>query len=460
MKKRVISILLTVAVILSVMPMATASSGASYTVTTIFEREVEYPYFQGDVARNFYDGVAGVRVGYDTNGYQTSDWVFINTSGEVVFSLEGVGRVGSFNDGLAVARVGNIQTGKWGFINTSGEMVIPAVYDGVNHFSEGLAEVLIDENLGFINTSGEMVIPAVYGGVKSFSEGLAAVLVGNKWGFINSRGETVIPAEYDDVCWFGFNEGLAAVSFGNWETGYKWGFVNTSGEMVIPAIYNYAQHFSEGLAFVSGDEGAAYINASGEVVLPFTYFHVSYDSGFTEGLAVVMGVENNWWDAEWGFINTSGEVVIPFGVYGHQVGLAGIITSVFRGGLAIVSSVDVNNASSYGVIDTNGEIVIPIEYDDVMYMGNVGKVAYYGLSRNDITTIVAVTANTLTVLADPVIDNALAILRYVVGLSTATPVTVETHDYDGNGVVEIADALQVLRYVVGLSSPLDKLYPR
>jgi len=48
------------------------------------------------------------------------------------------------------------------------------------------------------------------------------------------------------------------------------------------------------------------------------------------------------------------------------------------------------------------------------------------------------------------LDDALAILRYVIGLSSEIEVTVATHDFDGNGKVEIADALLVLRRIVGL----------
>jgi len=48
------------------------------------------------------------------------------------------------------------------------------------------------------------------------------------------------------------------------------------------------------------------------------------------------------------------------------------------------------------------------------------------------------------------IKVALDILRHIVGLPTEIEVTVETHDFDGNGIIEIADALLVLREVVGL----------
>jgi len=62
----------------------------------------------------------------------------------------------------------------------------------------------------------------------------------------------------------------------------------------------------------------------------------------------------------------------------------------------------------------------------------------------------------LSVSAKPLLNNrtevfdALEILRHVIDLPTETEVTVATHDFDGNGVIEVADALIALRYVIGL----------
>jgi hypothetical protein len=50
----------------------------------------------------------------------------------------------------------------------------------------------------------------------------------------------------------------------------------------------------------------------------------------------------------------------------------------------------------------------------------------------------------------PEFDIALAILRYVIGLSTEIPICVTTHDFNDDGVVDIADALIVLRWIIGL----------
>lgn len=57
--------------------------------------------------------------------------------------------------------------------------------------------------------NGREVIPAKFDEVDSFNEGLATVKINGKWGFIDPSGKLVIPARYDNV-WY-FREGLAAV---------------------------------------------------------------------------------------------------------------------------------------------------------------------------------------------------------------------------------------------------------
>jgi hypothetical protein len=61
----------------------------------------------------------------------------------------------------------------------------------------------------------------------SFNEGLAAVQVGDyetgKRGFVDKRGKFVINPQFDYA--FAFSEGLAAVRVGDAKTG-KWGYVS------------------------------------------------------------------------------------------------------------------------------------------------------------------------------------------------------------------------------------------
>ena len=199
-------------------------------------------------------------------------------------------------------------TGKYGYIH-NGSIVIPAKYDDVWYFSEGLAKVKINGKWGFIDKSGTLVIPARYDGAGDFSEGLAWVKINGKNGFIDKSGTLVIPARYDGACYF--SEGLAGVKVNG-----KLGFIDKSGTLVIPARYDDAWDFSEGLAMVNINGKWGFIDKSGTLVIPTRYDDAL---NFHEGLA---GVKIN---GKYGFIDKSGTLVIPArydGVYGFKNGKA------------------------------------------------------------------------------------------------------------------------------------------
>jgi hypothetical protein len=71
---------------------------------------------------------------------------------------------------------------QWGFSDASKKLIIPARYDYVERFSEGLALVALsgkngrtDRKYGFIDKSGKEVIPLKYDSIKLPYEGLAEV---------------------------------------------------------------------------------------------------------------------------------------------------------------------------------------------------------------------------------------------------------------------------------------------
>lgn len=86
--------------------------------------------------------------------------------------------------------------GKWGFYDGF-KTVIPAMYDEVFFFKDGLAAAELDEKCGYINPENEVVIPFDYETAMSFSEGYASVVKGGKCGYINKENEVVIPFVYD-----------------------------------------------------------------------------------------------------------------------------------------------------------------------------------------------------------------------------------------------------------------------
>jgi hypothetical protein len=72
---------------------------------------------------------------------------------------------------------------------------------------------------------GKIVIPAQFNGISRFSEGLAIVSINGKYGFIDRTGKIVISPQFDDT--YGFSKGLAGV----WIDG-KLGYIDQTGKFV------------------------------------------------------------------------------------------------------------------------------------------------------------------------------------------------------------------------------------
>lgn len=114
--------------------------------------------------------------------------------------------------------------GKWGF-SDGFNFVIPAMYDEVFYFKEGLASCELNGKCGYIDGNNEVVIPFEYDTAMSFSEGYAMVVKGEKCGYINKNNEVVIPFEYDAAT--PFEEGEAKVKKDG-----KWATLTPDGKLV------------------------------------------------------------------------------------------------------------------------------------------------------------------------------------------------------------------------------------
>ncbi|MCL2638026.1 MAG: WG repeat-containing protein [Oscillospiraceae bacterium] len=330
-----------------------------------------------DGAQQFYEGLAGVQ----RDGY----WGFVNKSGEVVVDFE-YARVNDFEHGVSVVQKGAPQvtgdewtTWKSGLINREGEVLLPAEYDLIHYYGEGLFSVLIGNRgpqigkWGFADTSGEIVIPIKYDDSRSFENGLAMVGVGNastgnvKWGYINTADEVIIPLEYS---WgWTLGEDLIGVSVGsNDDPTTK--VYNRNGEVVFPAgaFGGYGKYMGDGVLWAGNDDKWGLINLDGEILLPLEYGWSSFFSTaratFSEGMTFLTK------DGKWGFATAKGEIVVP---------LQYDVVNSFRNGFARVgvSASEDSVGYKFGFIDKTGEVVIPIEYNNAVYIGVENDIHYF-----------------------------------------------------------------------------------
>lgn len=284
---------------------------------------------QWDYIGTFQEGVAVARRGDFTHG----DWFFIDTNGNIVCDAQDFGY--RFSQGLAEVQVGDGESAKWGYIDKSGGFVIPPIWDDAYGFKEDVARVvrMVDgeEQWEFINPYGQRAIPMTFPKAQDFQEGMAAVQSADmnpgKWGFINEWGDTKIGYFYGDT--YGFSEGLAPVK----EYNDKWGMINKAGEEVIPAVWEELYPLEDGLAAAkdpyTGKWG--YIDAYGELMIAAKWDKVK---SFQEGYAAVCKVEQD--KERWGLIDINGNEVIPPMWDKAQSPQEGLITVVENGKYKVI----------------------------------------------------------------------------------------------------------------------------
>ncbi len=262
-----------------------------------------------DYAEDFSEyGLAAVRVG--------SKMGYINTKGKLVIDAVW-GSAGAFDiTGYAYVWDGNSY-----IIDDRGRIVENSediVFIGDLWFVNGLAPYRSDEKVGYVNKKGEIVIEPKFDLVSEFKDdGTAWVILDGKWGKIDKSGEFVIEPKFDSVSADTESDLLAAKIDG------KWGYINSQCEFVIEPKFDFAYDFYDDRALVKLDEKFNYIDKTGEFVFDTSFDEAWYFS--YNGLAPAKVGDL------WGYINTSGEIVIE-PQFESVSGFAGSIAAVTQNG--------------------------------------------------------------------------------------------------------------------------------
>lgn len=152
------------------------------------------------------------------------------------------------------------KNGKWGFLSSDRKEIVPAIYDSVGSFHEGLADVSMNGKFGFVDTKGNVVIKLTFDNVYYFQSGIAKVFNQGYFGLINKKGLIILPIEYDSIAYVSGN--MIAIC----KNGF-WGFADLTGKVVIPTQYKEViKHFSKGYAAVSNGCNKIVINKHGEII--------------------------------------------------------------------------------------------------------------------------------------------------------------------------------------------------
>lgn len=190
-----------------------------------------------------------------------------------------------------------------------------------NQFAANWAQ-LVEDKVYFI-------VPADNYDVRNDDRLLIPYKQNQKIGFVNQYAEPIVEPQFDivygdirkeeDMVRVGirFSYGYARPN-GKVQTydRYKWGIINSKGKLILAP--QYAQ------IYISDDKALFSIK--------------DYEKGY-------------------GVINSNGNIVIPFGQYGIIDGFTKGYARVKKGG-------------KWGIIDTKGKVVLPLEYDEIWNFHN------------------------------------------------------------------------------------------
>ena len=184
----------------------------------------------------------------------------------------------------------------------------------LKHISAIALALLIGlSSIGFGTVYGARAVAAP----ERFSEGEWPDIL---WGLRDSNGNIIVPAMYRMI--FPFSEGLAAMSVWNPDSGWwgaeYFGFIDTAGRVIVPPIYQDVGNFSDGRAAVRLNNRWGFIDRDGNIAIPIQFDMVS---GFSGGFAGV-GQGTNPWEGQWGLINTNGELIVPMAHSREDITLA------------------------------------------------------------------------------------------------------------------------------------------
>lgn len=140
------------------------------------------------------------------------------------------------------------------------------VYDEVG--SDGMSLIVIkDKKRGLMDYKGDILIPAEYDQLNDYSNGVYKAVKDKKVGILNREGKVLIPLEYDSVDTFAFTfKDLFKV-----EKDGKKGVVNRQNKVIIPIVYEFVDYIHKLIEVVTPERKFGLYTPEGEVVAPVEY---------------------------------------------------------------------------------------------------------------------------------------------------------------------------------------------
>lgn len=168
--------------------------------------------------------------------------------------------------------------GLFGYMDRNGSWIIPAQFQEIRKFNDGLAAVMSSGAWGFVSRSGQMVFPAEFDHVSDFFRGLAIVRKQGKFHLVDKNGGFLLEKGYDKISLVPDNYFLI-------EEEGKMGLVAPDGNLLFEPKFDELRREQADRILVRIGDKYGVATESGDYLLPIYYQQILFDQANNRVLA-------------------------------------------------------------------------------------------------------------------------------------------------------------------------------
>ncbi|MEO0202158.1 MAG: WG repeat-containing protein [candidate division WOR-3 bacterium] len=326
-----------------------------------------------------------------------SIWIFKDSLGKILFkSREKFNYVSAFYGGIARFNLGGrcnfmdeCEEGEWGIIDFKGKILIRGL-EWISNFVGNLAIFQRNYKFGLIRKDGRIILPAKIDEIIIIDENFIFYRLGDKWGIVNGKGNVIFESQFNSF--IKLNDSLFIVTKGgecdifNRCERSKFGIISKRGKFVVPLRFEAIGEIKDSFVEINYEGFWGLMKLDQKFVIEPKFEDILYFD------SLVWFKENNKWglmdlkkriiikpnfseiirfgeinflkfklDEKWGIISSRGKIISE-AKFDNVTFLGDKYFLVEKDGLK-------------GVIDTGGNILIPIRFKDISY--NTNKFAFY-----------------------------------------------------------------------------------
>ena len=324
---------------------------------------------------------------------------FMDSEGIVQIPAE-YDEVLNFQDGIAVV----VKKGKSGLINKKNELILSFEFDQIEEFYNDLAIVSISDSLGVINRLGTLVFPLIYNDILFLNNSLIAAKNEKGYSIFNLNGERKIELNFKEIK--PLKEDYLIVQIGD-----SIGLLNSNLDFAIPAIYEDITLIKDSIFSYQLDEKKGLITHSGRILTLPVYNEFSSFDEHSQIIIARFGSKMDYLNLDGSkFISSTFEyfpkaLKIAHFYNGNAIfyknGKFGIINSkgkillkpTFTALGKVSNAVPVTKNGIWGFMDITGKIILDYNFISINEFYDLGFIVEFdgllGLLGNDLKPVLS-----------------------------------------------------------------------